>query len=250
MNTMKPWILAAAVAAFALSFVAVALAQAPSPPSAFRGTVTSPDGPVETGLSVAAYVGETDCTNNAVDTFSNSPGVTEYYVVVQNASTRDGCNGDIRFEIGGRAATQTGSHGGGGLTTLNLTLAPEAPESVNVDVTVWRSVRTGSIFVSTRPEGASWTTHNTPVDLSALSGSGSFYQGSPIPITVNLGGGTTVNIDVTVWRSVRTDSIFVSTRPQGASWTTHNTPVDLSQLSSSGSFYQGSPISVEVDLRR
>ncbi len=246
MNRMKPWILAAAVAAFALSFVAVAVAQ-PNPPSVFQGTVTSPDGPVEVGLSVEAYVGDTDCTNNPTETFTRS-GATWYFVTVHKASSKPGCDGDIRFEIGGRAATQTAQHGGGGPVRLNLTLAPEAPESVNVDVTVWRSVRTGSIFVSTRPEGAGWTTHNTPVDLSALSSSGNFYQGSPIPITVNLGGGTTVNIDVTVWRSVRTDSIFVSTRPQGAGWTTHNTPVDLSALSSSGNFYQGSPVSVEVDL--
>ena len=247
MNTLKPWILAAAVAAFALSFVAVALAQ-PTPPSVFRGTVTSPDGPVAADLSVEAYVGDTLCNDRPRETFSNTSGTTEYFVEVHKASTKPGCDGEIRFEIGGRAATQTGSHGGGAVTRLNLTLAPEAPESVNVDVTVWRSVRTGSIFVSTRPEGAGWTTHNTPVDLSALSSSGNFYQGSPIPITVNLGGGTTVNIDVTVWRSVRTDSIFVSTRPQGAGWTTHNTPVDLSQLSSSGNFYQGSPVTVEVDL--
>ena len=248
MNRMKPWILTAAVAALALSFVTVALAQ-PTPGSAFRGTVTSPDGAVATGLSVEAYVGDTLCTNNSVLTFSNSPGVTEYFVTVQNGSTKAGCDGDIRFEIGGRAATQTGSHGGAGITTLNLTLGTAAPTSVNVDVTVWRSVRTGSIFVSTRPEGAGWTTHNTPVDLSQLSGSGNFYQGSPIPITVDLGGGATVNIDVTVWRSVRTENIFVSTRPQGAGWTTHNTPVDLSQLSSSGNFYQGSPVAVEVDLQ-
>ena len=246
MNTMKPWILAAVVAAFALSFVAVALAQ-PTPPTVFEGTVTSPDGPVEAGLSVEAYVGDTLCNNNATTTFTRS-GATRYFVKVHQPSTRDGCSGDIRFEIGGRAATQTGSHGDSARTVLNLTLAPETPESVNVDVTVWRSVRTGSIFVSTRPEGAGWTTHNTPVDLSQLSSTGRFYQGSPIPITVNLGGGTTVNIDVTVWRSVRTDSIFVSTRPQGAGWTTHNTPVDLSQLSSTGRFYQGSPVSVEVDL--
>ena len=247
MNTLKPWILAAAAAAFALSFVAVALAQ-PTPPSVFRGTVTGPDGPVAIGLSVAAYVGETDCTNRSVPTWSGS-GVTNYFVEVLNGRTKPGCDGEIRFEIGGRAATQTAQHGGGAPVRLNLTLAPET-QSVNVDVTVWRSVRTGSIFVSTRPEGAGWTTHNTPVDLSQLSSTGRFYQGSPIPITVNLGGGTTVNIDVTVWRSVRTDSIFVSTRPQGAGWTTHNTPVDLSQLSSTGRFYQGSPVSVEVDLRR
>ena len=247
MNRMKPWILSAAVAALALSFVTVALAQ-PTPPSAFRGTVTSPDGAVAEGLSVEAYVGDTLCTNHTVPTFSSSPGVTEYFINVHNGSTRDGCAGDIRFEVGGQAATQTAQHGGSGPVTLNLTLAPAGPESVTVDVTVWQSLRTENIFVSTRPQGAGWTTHNTPVDLSALSSSGNFYQGSPVPIEVDIGGGATVSIEVTVWRSVRTGNHFVSTRPQGAGWTTFNTPIDLSQLSSSGNFYQGSPVTVEVDL--
>ena len=246
MNRMKPWILTAAVAALALSFVTVALAQ-PSPPSAFTGTVTNPDGEVAEGLSVEAYVGETLCNNKPTDTYSMS-GVIRYFVTVHNASTREGCAGEIRFEIGGRAATQTAQHGGSGPVTLNLTLAPEAPESVTVDVTVWQSLRTENIFVSTRPQGAGWTTHNTPVDLSALSSSGNFYQGSPVPIEVDIGGGATVSIEVTVWRSVRTGNHFVSTRPQGAGWTTFNTPIDLSQLSSSGNFYQGSPVTVEVDL--
>ncbi len=195
-----------------------------------------------------AYVGETLCNNSPSETFSRSQGVTEYFVTVHNGSTRDGCAGDIRFEVGGQAATQTAQHGGSGPVTLNLTLAPSAPESVTVDVTVWQSLRTENIFVSTRPQGAGWTTHNTPVDLSALSSSGNFYQGSPVPIEVDIGGGATVSIEVTVWRSVRTGNHFVSTRPQGAGWTTFNTPIDLSQLSSSGNFYQGSPVTVEVDL--
>ena len=251
MTRLKPWILAAAATALALSFVTVVSAQ-PTPPSVFTGTVTSPDGPVAAGLSVEAYVGETLCNNDATETFSRSSGVTAYFVVVHNDSTRDGCSdGDIRFEIGGRAANETARHGGSGPVTLNLTLAPEAPPaptSVNIDVTVWKSVRTEAIFVSTRPEGERWTTHNTPIDLSNLSSSGRFYQGLPVTVSVDVGGGESVNIDVTVWRSVRTGSIFVSTRPEGDRWTTHNTAIDLSNLSSSGRFYQGLPVTVEVDL--
>ena len=183
MNTLKPWILAAAVAAFALSFVAVALAQ-PTPPSVFRGTVTGPDGPVAIGLSVAAYVGETDCTNRSVPTWSGS-GVTNYFVEVLNGRTKPGCDGEIRFEIGGRAATQTAQHGGGAPVILNLTLAPET-ESVTINVTVWRSVRTENTFISTQAPGERWVTHNTPVDLSNLSSSGNFYQGSAVAVEVDL----------------------------------------------------------------
>ena len=249
MNQLKPLIIVALAVSLTVSAISAVSAQGPSkPPSAFRGTVTSPDGPVATGLAVEAYVGETLCNNRDRETYSTTSGVTEYFVAVLSDASR-GCDGEIRFVIGGRAATQTGSHGGGAITRLNLTLATAAPESVTVDVTVWQSLRTGNIFVSTRPEGAGWTTHNTPVDLSALSGSGNFYQGTPVPVEVDLGGGTTVNIDVTVWRSVRTGSHFVSTRPEGAGWTTFNTPIDLSQLSGSGNFYQGTPVTVEVDLQ-
>jgi len=246
MKRTKPWILTVAVAALALSFVTVALAQ-PSPPSAFTGTVTSPDGDVATGLSVEAYVGDTLCTNSSVDTYTNSAGATAYFVTVHNASTRAGCAGDIRFEIGGQAAAQTAQHGGSGPVTLNLTLAPAAPESVTINVTVWRSVRTGNTFISTQAPGERWVTHNTPIDLSNLSSSGNFYQGSEVPVEVNVG--TTITINVTVWRSVRTGNTFISTQAPGERWITHNTPIDLSNLSSSGNFYQGSEIPVEVDLQ-
>ena len=123
-----------------------------------------------------------------------------------------------------------------------------APQSVTIDVTVWRSVEAGDIFLSTRPEGGGWTTHNTPIDLSNLSSSGRFHQGLPVTVSVDVGGGESVTIDVTVWRSVRTGNIYVSTRPEGGGWTTHNTPIDLSNLSRSGRFYQGEPLPVEVKL--
>ncbi|MCY3918552.1 MAG: cadherin domain-containing protein, partial [Chloroflexi bacterium] len=147
-------------------------------------------------------------------------------------------------------------HGGGkraeaalpGSVPADEPVVTPAPQSVSIDVTVWRSVRTGNIYVSTRPEGERWTTHNTPIDLSNLSSSGRFYQGLPVTVSVDVGGGASANIDVTVWRSVRTGNIYVSTRPEGERWTTHNTPIDLSNLSRSGRFYQGAPLPVEVKL--
>ena len=248
MNQLKPLIIMALAVSLAVAAISAVSAQGPSnPPSAFRGTVTSPDGPVTTGLAVEAYVGETLCNNRDAVTYSTTAGVTEYFVTVHNDASR-GCTGDIRFEVGGRAATQTGSHSGAAVTRLNLTLATAAPESVTINVTVWRSVRTGNTFVSTQAPGESYITHNTAIDLSNLSSSGRFYQGSAIPIDVEVGG-STVTINVTVWRSVRTGNTFISTQAPGESWDTHNTPIDLSNLSSSGRFYQGSAVAVEVDLR-
>ena len=254
MKSLKPWIIAVIAASLTLSVIAGATAQGPgSPPVAFTGTVTSADGDVAANLAVESYVGDQACDNTPGTTFRRAgESVTRYWVTVSHTSQKAGCGTDgaeVRFTVGGRAVTQVGTwSASSAVHTLNLTLAPEGPASVSVDVTVWQSLRTNNIFVSTRPAGAGWTTHNTPVDLSALSSSGNFYQGSPVPITVDIGGGATVNIDVTVWRSVRTGSHFVSTRPQGAGWTTFNTPIDLSALSSSGNFYQGSPVTVEVDL--
>ena len=62
----------------------------------------------------------------------------------------------------------------------------------DVHVRVWRSVSTGNLFLSTRPEGGEWTTHNTPLDMSARSDSGAFDQSNFVTITVPL----TVEVDV------------------------------------------------------
>ena len=256
MKSLKPWIIAVVAASLTLSVIAGASAQGPgSPPLVFQGTVSDPGGDVSVGLPVEAYIGDREehCNNNSTETFTRDGGASiEYWVAVAGSVQKPGCGADgatVRFKIGDRWAAETGTWSSASAKiALNLTLAPEGPASVSIDVTVWQSLRTNNIFVSTRPAGAGWTTHNTPVDLTALSSSGNFYQGSPVPITVDIGGGATVNIDVTVWRSVRTGNHFVSTRPQGAGWTTFNTPIDLSALSSSGNFYQGSPVTVEVDL--
>lgn len=64
---------------------------------------------------------------------------------------------------------------------------------------------------------------------------------------------TEAKVEVTVWQSVSSDALYLSTRPEGGSWTTHQTPLDMSALSSSGRFRQGSaigvavPVSVEVE---
>lgn len=59
---------------------------------------------------------------------------------------------------------------------------------------------------------------------------------------------TTAAVDVTVWKHAQTEQIYLSTRPADGRWTTHNTPVDLTTLSASGNFYQGSAIRVDVPV--
>ena len=63
-------------------------------------------------------------------------------------------------------------------------IAPTYPSSVTVDVTVWQHVQTGAIYLSTRPQGKGWTTHNTPLDMSQLHEGGNFYQGSAITVEI------------------------------------------------------------------
>ena len=58
---------------------------------------------------------------------------------------------------------------------------------MNVDVTVWRLVADPSLlYVSTRPEGGSWRTVNTPLDMSALSSSGNFHESNAVRVAVPL----------------------------------------------------------------
>lgn len=250
MNRMKPWILTGAVAVLALSFVTVALAQ-PRPPSIFTGTVTSSEGDVAEGLSVQAYVGETLCNNNATETFSRS-GVTWYFVTVHNASTRDGCDGDIRFEIGGQATTQTARHGGSGPVTLNLMLAPEGPETVTISVAVWRRNvdPVGALAISTLAPGQRWQTSDWPLDMSDVSSSGRWSRSEITEVDVELADGSTVTIDVAVWER-RVDpvgALAVSTRAPGSSWRTSHWPLDMSDVSSSGRWNRSEIVEVEVEL--
>ena len=59
----------------------------------------------------------------------------------------------------------------------------------------------------------------------------------------------TVTVEVTVWRSVADPSrIYVSTRPEGGSWHTHQEKLDMSGFSKSGNYHQSNAIEVEVAL--
>ena len=252
MKSLKPWIIAALAAALTLSVISVASAQ-PTPPSTFRGTVTSPDGEVAAGLTVEAFVGETNCTDSSIDTFSNSPGVTEYFVTVHNSSTQAGCGGEgaeIRFVIGGQAAVETATRGRRALETLNLTFAPEQ-RIATVHVAVWRNVANpAQLYLSTRPEGGAWTTHNDVLDMSLLSDSGNFHRSNLKEVDVELADGSIATVHVAVWRNVANPAqLYLSTRPEGGAWTTHNDVLDMSLLSDSGNFHRSNLKEVDVEIQ-
>ncbi len=127
---------------------------------------------------------------------------------------------------------------------------PEQAATASVEVTVWRRVANPSLlYVSTRPEGGTWRTLNTPLDMSRRSSSGRFHQSNAVTVEVPLSGGTTANVEVTVWRRVANPSLlYVSTRPEGGTWRTLNTSLDMSRLSASGRFHQSNAVTVEVPL--
>ena len=59
---------------------------------------------------------------------------------------------------------------------------------------------------------------------------------------------TTASIDVTVWERKANGAIYLSTRAPGERWQTHQTPLDMSQESESGRFYQGSATTVSFPV--
>ena len=127
--------------------------------------------------------------------------------------------------------------------------SPET-ETANVYVTVWRHVSNPSLlFVSTRPEGGTWRTLNTPLDMSSLSRSGDYHQSNPVRVRVPLAGGGTASVYVTVWRRVSNPTLlFISTRPEGGNWRTLNMPLDMSSLSRSGDYHQSNPVRVPLEV--
>ena len=72
----------------------------------------------------------------------------------------------------------------------SIAIAQQHSTTANVDVTVWQGVEDGALYLSTRPEGGRWTTHNEALDMTNLSRSGNFRQGSAItvgvPVTVDI----------------------------------------------------------------
>ena len=127
---------------------------------------------------------------------------------------------------------------------------PVEPMMANVDVTVWRSVSNPSLlYLSTRPERGSWRTQDTALDMSARSRSGRFHQSNAVIVAVPLANGGAANVEVTVWRSISNPSrLYLSTRPQGGTWRTEDTALDMSALSRSRRFHQSNAVTVAVPL--
>ena len=122
--------------------------------------------------------------------------------------------------------------------------------TAGVEVTVWRRISDPTLlYVSTRPEGGTWRTVNTALDMSMESRSGRFHQSNAVLVEVPLGGALSATVEVTVWRRISNpELLYVSTRPEGGGWRTLNTALDMSMESRSGRFHQSNAVLVEVPL--
>ena len=127
---------------------------------------------------------------------------------------------------------------------------PTEPRFAGVEVTVWRWIADPSLlYISTRAEGGSWRTLDTPLDMSQPSDSGRFHQSNAVLVQVPLEDRTTAGVEVTVWRWMADPSfLYVSTRLEGGDWRTLDTPLDMSQPSDSGRFHQSNAVLVNVPL--
>ena len=213
--------------------------------TAFAGTVTDPAGEAAAGLAVEAHVGDTRCNaGEPITTYGvveDGRAVTRYYASVAHADQLAGCaaaGADVTFLVGGRAVLETGAWDNTAYPwqTLGLTLARETvtEETVTIDVAVWRQNEDpfnalAALYISTRAPGESWDTHDDDGALamtpytSPRTGAQNWYRSELTPVEVVLADGSTVTIDVAVWRNVGAPtSLYISTRVPGQGWITHD----------------------------
>ena len=257
----------------ALTTVADVEVDATTRVSAFAGTVADPSGEAAEGLAVEAYAGDTRCNaGEPVATYraiEDGRAVTRYYASVAHADQLAGCaaaGGDVTFRIGGRAVVETGAWDNTAYPwqTLDLTLAQE---TVTIDVAVWRRNEDpfnalADLYISTRAPGENWNTHDDDGPLamtlytSPSSGAQNWYRSDLTPVDVVLANGSTVTIDVAVWRNVGSPTrLYISTRVASEGWSTHDGdgPLAMSLYTSHSSgaqnWYRSALTPIEVALQ-
>ncbi len=106
-----------------------------------------------------------------------------------------------------------------------------AVADVEVEVTVWRYLEDGSLYVGARLPGGTWRTALATPDSSRPSASGRFQRGEVVAVTVPLAGDGAATVEAVIWRSVADPSrLHLSVRPEGGRWRTLNTPLSLRDL--------------------
>ena len=99
---------------------------------------------------------------------------------------------------------------------------------VEVEVTVWRDLDDGDLFVGTREEDGLWRRHPTALAFRAASASGRFQRSEAVRLTVPLAGSGDAAVEAVVWRSLADPSrLHLSVRAEGWPWRTVNEPLAM-----------------------
>ncbi len=100
----------------------------------------------------------------------------------------------------------------------------------DVEVTVWRALDGGELYVGAREAGGLWRRHPAALDMSATSASGRFHRSQAVSLTVPVTGFGEVVVEAVVWRSVADPSrLHLSVRREGRGerWRTVNEPLAM-----------------------
>ena len=122
-----------------------------------------------------------------------------------------------------------------GVIALGISLGGARGEdsvaTTQVEVTIWRYLEDGRLYVAARLPGGAWRRAWATLDSSKPSASGRFHRSEVVAITVPLAGDGTATVEAVIWRSVADPSRFhLSVRPEGGRWRTLNTPLSLREL--------------------
>ena len=99
---------------------------------------------------------------------------------------------------------------------------------VLVEVTIWRDLDDGNLYVGAREEGGLWRRHPAALDLSATSASGRFQRSGTVRLTAPLTGGAEAAVEAVVWRSVADPAhlhLSVRLADRGRPWRTVDAPL-------------------------
>ena len=100
--------------------------------------------------------------------------------------------------------------------------------SRTVEVTVWRDLDDGGLFVGAREEDGLWRRDPSALEFRATSASGRFQRSGIVRLTVPLGGGGEAAVEAVVWRSLADPArLHLSVRREGGPWRTVNAPLAM-----------------------
>lgn len=186
------------VAAALFAAAPLAKAQVFGPPSTFYGSVTDAAGPVDAGLTVEAWVGNTLCGSKGKTEFvgEGSARVTVYSVDAVSKEQTPGCGAegvDVRIKIGDRFAPNTGKWKAGPVQ-VDVTFGNATPAAIpTFTPTPGRTAAAGSTAqpaAGTPVPGAAGSS-GSQGDASGTGSVGTVPAGSPgagSPVAT-LGGG-------------------------------------------------------------